>query len=86
MAYIINIFNFMGYNFSGRWVNVIRYQFNLFSGSIITTPYFITAAVYNYCYAGVSESKIMLGMPFYGRVFKRTSGISQPFSSVGNGL
>jgi chitinase len=87
MSNIIDFFNLMAYDYSGSWDTNAGHQANLYPNSQnpSATPFSTDAAVSGYISAGVPASKIVLGMPIYGRSFESTSGIGQPFSGVGSG-
>lgn len=84
---VIDSFNLMGYDFAGSWSSFSGHLANLYAdpGNPNATPFSVDKAVQDYIAAGVPRSKIVLGMPIYGRSFQQTSGIGASYSGVGSG-
>ncbi|KAH7111630.1 glycoside hydrolase [Dactylonectria macrodidyma] len=80
---IVDSFNIMAYDYSGPWDTVSGHQSNIFPSD--SSAFSTTAVVQDYVAAGVNPSKIILGMPLYGRAFENTDGIGNPFDGVGSG-
>lgn len=55
------------------------------STSPASTPFNTDQAITYYTSAGISSSKIVMGMPLYGRSFTNTGGPGTSFSGVGSG-
>lgn len=78
----------MAYDFAGSWDANAGHQANIFPSSVNTTstPFSIDAALNHYInVGGVPPSKIVMGMPLYGRAFENTAGPGHAYSGVGEG-
>ncbi|KAK7928460.1 endochitinase [Apiospora marii] len=87
MAEIVDAFNLMAYDYAGSFPPVSAHQANLYPNpqNLGSTPFSTDAAITDYLAVGVPRSKIMLGMPLYGRAFENTSGLGNPYSGAGKG-
>ncbi|KAJ7783186.1 glycoside hydrolase, partial [Mycena metata] len=64
----------------GSWDSIANHQANVFGGPISSS-----VSVNWYISQGVERSKIILGVPLYGRSFMNTEGPGKPFSGIGPG-
>ncbi|KAG1862561.1 glycoside hydrolase family 18 protein [Suillus subalutaceus] len=76
----LDFWNMMAYDFSGSWDSVANHQANIYGGPISASQ-----AIAWYTANGVPRSKMVLGIPLYGRSFMNTSGPGAPFSGIGPG-
>ncbi|KAG2136242.1 glycoside hydrolase superfamily [Suillus cothurnatus] len=77
MDQYLDFWNMMAYNFSGSWDSVANHQANIYGGPISTSQ-----AITWYTANSVPRSKMVLGIPLYGRSFMNTSGPGAPFSGI----
>ena len=82
----VDAWHLMAYDYSGPWDASTGHQANLYSDDTPATKATTDAAVEAYMSAGVPASKIILGMPLYGRAFANTDGLGKPFSPSTNGI
>lgn len=83
----IDSWHLMAYDYAGSWDNVTGHMANV-KPSIdnpASTPYSTQRAITDYIAKGVSASKIIMGLPLYGRAFENTAGLGLPFNGIGSG-
>lgn len=87
MAKYVDSWNLMSYDYAGSWSNATGHQANIYfdSSNMDATPYSTDQAVEAYLAKGVSPSKILMGLPLYGRSFEGTSGLGDAYDGVGGG-
>lgn len=83
----LDFWNLMAYDFAGSWDHSAGHQANIYPSKKDgkTTPFSTDQAVRYYTSQGVHPSKIVIGMPLYGRAFQNTAGPGHSFSGVGEG-
>lgn len=84
----LDSWNLMAYDYAGSWDTITGYQANLYpsASNPNSTPFSTDRAIRDYISAGISASKIVMGMPIYGRSFESTSlPVGSLYSGIGSG-
>ncbi|KAN0063896.1 Chitinase 4 [Thecaphora frezii] len=76
----LTYWNLMGYDYSGGWSTSVYHQANLYGNAPSSSD-----CISGYLAGGASASKVVLGMPIYGRGFENTEGLGKSFNGVGYG-
>jgi chitinase len=83
----LDIWHLMAYDYAGSWASFTGHTANLYKSTANpnATPFSTHEAVTDYTAAGVTASKIVIGIPLYGRSFEDTVGLGHSFAGVGPG-
>ena len=71
------------YDYAGSWLNFTDNQDNVYGGA--RTGFSTDQAVKFYLGNGATPSKVIMGMPLYGRAFEDTLGLGQAYNGIGPG-
>lgn len=82
MDQYLDFWNLMAYDYAGSWDRVAGHSSNLYpsKSNPKATPY-STAHALEYYTRFVDPSKMVVGMPLYGRSFENTLGLGHPYNN-----
>jgi len=82
---LVDSWHLMAYDYAGSWDTITGHDANLYmsSSNPASTDFDTTSAVTAYLAAGVTASKLIVGLPLYGRSFEETTGMGEAFTGIG---
>lgn len=87
MDHYVDFWNVMTYDFSGSWDWIAGHDANIYpsTAKACSTPSNADQAISHYITSGINPSKVIMGIPLYGRSFTNTAGPGSSFQGVGRG-
>ena len=87
MDQYLSFWNLMAYDYAGSWDQTAGHQANVHPShsNPSATPFSTSHALHAFREAGIPPSKVVIGLPLYGRAFTQTEGLGRPFQGVGEG-
>ncbi|KAI9171635.1 Molybdenum cofactor sulfurase [Paramyrothecium foliicola] len=84
---LLDAWHLMAYDYAGDWDKTTGNQANLYPdpNNKEATKFNTEEALAGYLARGIPASKIVLGLPLYGRSFLETTGLGAPFVGMGEG-
>lgn len=76
----LSFWNVMTYDLAGNWSSTTEYHSSLYPGPGSSPG--ADNVVQAYVRSGIPSTKLLLGMPLYGRSFNHTPGLGAPFDGV----
>ncbi|KAG8952191.1 Endochitinase 1 [Tulasnella sp. 419] len=80
MDQYLDFWNLMAYDYAEAGQRVTNHHANVFGGQVNTST-----AVNWYISQGIAKSKLIIGLPLYGKSFMNTDGLGKPCSGTGAG-
>ncbi|KAI9640755.1 Chitinase 4 [Ciborinia camelliae] len=83
----VDKFFLMAYEYSGAFSNFTGHDANLYLSkkNPTSTEFDTQSAIAGYLAAGVTPSKLVMGMPLYGKSFLNTDGLGKTYNGTGPG-
>jgi chitinase len=83
----VDQWHLMAYDYAGSWDMTTGHQSSLFVNpdNLEATKFNTQTAVDDYIKRGIDPSKIVIGIPLYGRAFENTDGLGRSFGGIPSG-
>ncbi|KZW01393.1 hypothetical protein EXIGLDRAFT_738540 [Exidia glandulosa HHB12029] len=85
LANVLDYFNLMTYDYAGSWSSVTGELANLYDDGLPSQDATGDGAIKWWTGKGAPASKVVMGLPLYGRGFENTTGLGKPYNGVGQG-
>ncbi|PWD99153.1 glycoside hydrolase family 18 protein [Marinilabilia rubra] len=85
-AQYLDFVNLMTYDFAGAWDSIVRHHANLYPSEFYEGGNSVSETVDRFISDGVPADKLVVGVPFYGRGWKKVKKKNSGLGGVGEGL